>query len=130
MTLDIAVYSVIFQGNRFPRPVRRGGLSVNGRREERLWPRKRAQEPQRRNDYRRIGRDHRLRCRAIWAMGKATNTPETCRQATFHPDELRGTRFYKPTEFGFEKDVGKRMTWWAEVKARSIRAAGDDTIAK
>jgi putative ATPase len=28
------------------------------------------------------------------------------------PDELRGTTFYTPGEFGFEKDVRRRLEWW------------------
>src|SRR5229473_973749 len=32
------------------------------------------------------------------------------------PDSLRGVTWYEPTEFGFEKDIKKRMEWWAELK--------------
>jgi putative ATPase len=32
------------------------------------------------------------------------------------PDELRGTTFYRPGEYGFEKDVRKRLEWWARRK--------------
>ena len=32
------------------------------------------------------------------------------------PDALRGASWYEPTEFGFEKDIKKRMEWWAELK--------------
>ncbi|HTD70321.1 MAG TPA: replication-associated recombination protein A [Gemmatimonadales bacterium] len=39
------------------------------------------------------------------------------------PEALRGQRWYEPTEFGFEKDIKKRMEWWAELK----RKATDDT---
>jgi len=28
------------------------------------------------------------------------------------PDELEGTQFYEPGEFGFEKDIAKRLAWW------------------
>lgn len=30
------------------------------------------------------------------------------------PDELRGARFYEPGPFGFEKEVRKRLEWWAK----------------
>jgi len=30
------------------------------------------------------------------------------------PDELRGTRFYTPGTFGFEKEIAKRLEWWAK----------------
>ncbi len=32
------------------------------------------------------------------------------------PEPLRGVTWYEPTEFGFEKDIKKRMEWWAELK--------------
>jgi putative ATPase len=32
------------------------------------------------------------------------------------PEALRGATWYEPTEFGFEKDIKKRMEWWAELK--------------
>ncbi|HYK82267.1 MAG TPA: replication-associated recombination protein A [Gemmatimonadales bacterium] len=35
------------------------------------------------------------------------------------PDVLRGQQWYTPTEFGFEKDVKKRMEWWAELKKKA-----------
>ena len=28
------------------------------------------------------------------------------------PDELAGTRFYEPSEFGHEKRIGERLEWW------------------
>lgn len=30
------------------------------------------------------------------------------------PEELRGTRFYEPGPFGFEKEIRKRLEWWAK----------------
>jgi putative ATPase len=38
------------------------------------------------------------------------------------PDALRGARWYEPTEFGFEKDIRKRMEWWEQLK----REAGNE----
>jgi putative ATPase len=35
------------------------------------------------------------------------------------PDELRDARFYEPGPFGFERDVAKRMEWWARIAARA-----------
>jgi putative ATPase len=32
------------------------------------------------------------------------------------PDELRGTTFYEPGRFGFEKEVRKRLEWWRRMK--------------
>ena len=30
------------------------------------------------------------------------------------PHELRGTRIYQPGPFGFEKEIAKRLEWWAK----------------
>ena len=35
------------------------------------------------------------------------------------PEVLRGARWYEPTEFGFEKDIKKRMDWWADLKRKA-----------
>ena len=35
------------------------------------------------------------------------------------PEVLRGQKWYEPTEFGFEKDIKKRMEWWAELKRKA-----------
>ncbi len=32
------------------------------------------------------------------------------------PEKLRGSVFYEPGPFGFEKDIAKRLAWWAELK--------------
>jgi putative ATPase len=35
------------------------------------------------------------------------------------PEVLRGASWYEPTEFGFERDIKKRMEWWAELKKKA-----------
>ncbi len=35
------------------------------------------------------------------------------------PEALRGVKWYEATEFGYEKEIRKRMEWWAELKARA-----------
>ncbi len=35
------------------------------------------------------------------------------------PEVLRGSKWYEPTERGFEKTVGQRLEWWEAIKARS-----------
>jgi putative ATPase len=44
------------------------------------------------------------------------------------PDELRGSRFYEPGPFGFEKEVARRLEWWARQKdaSRGAASAGGD----
>ena len=39
------------------------------------------------------------------------------------PDTLKGAKWYEPTEFGFEKDIKKRMEWWADLKKEIGRAS-------
>ncbi len=40
------------------------------------------------------------------------------------PDDLTGRTYYKPTRFGFEKTIAKRIRWWAEKKAERLRERG------
>jgi putative ATPase len=39
------------------------------------------------------------------------------------PDELRGSQFYEPGPFGFEKEIAKRLVWWQSLRERSARDA-------
>src|SRR5947209_4988444 len=34
------------------------------------------------------------------------------------PEALRGQRWYEPTEYGFEKDIKKRLEWWQELTGK------------
>lgn len=36
------------------------------------------------------------------------------------PDKIRGSRFYRPGRFGFEKEIAKRIDWW-EARKRKLR---------
>jgi putative ATPase len=42
--------------------------------------------------------------------------PEGYSAQEYLPEKLRGMRLYEPSAFGFEKEVGKRMAWWGELK--------------
>jgi putative ATPase len=35
------------------------------------------------------------------------------------PEILRGTRFYAPGSFGFEKEIAKRLAWWEELRRKA-----------
>jgi putative ATPase len=35
------------------------------------------------------------------------------------PDKLKGREFYTPTDFGFEKDIAKRLAWWKKRRGGS-----------
>ena len=45
--------------------------------------------------------------------------PEAYTPQEYLPPVLRGTKFYEPTQFGFEKDVAKRIEWWQNLKKRA-----------
>lgn len=44
--------------------------------------------------------------------------PEGYTPQEYLPDALRDTVLYEPGPFGFEKDIGRRMQWWADLKTR------------
>jgi putative ATPase len=44
--------------------------------------------------------------------------PEAYIPQEYLPEELRGSVFYEPGPFGFEKEVAKRLAWWADLKAK------------
>ena len=56
----------------------------------------------------------------------AHGVPEAYIPQEYLPDVLRGTVFYEPGPFGFEKDIAKRLAWWNELKNR----VADDTNDK
>lgn len=37
------------------------------------------------------------------------------------PPEIAGTRFYDPGKFGYEKEIRKRLDWWAKLKSEHRR---------
>jgi putative ATPase len=48
----------------------------------------------------------------------AHSVPEGYLPQDYLPDEIANAVFYEPTQFGFEKDVTKRLEWWAELKRK------------
>jgi putative ATPase len=59
----------------------------------------------------------------------AHDVPEAYIPQEYLPEELRGTTLYRPGRFGFEKEIAKRLAWWAELRERraSDRASGGDS---
>lgn len=49
----------------------------------------------------------------------AHGVPEAYIPQEYLPESLRGTVFYEPGPFGFEKDIAKRIAWWAELKSKA-----------
>jgi putative ATPase len=46
----------------------------------------------------------------------AHDAPEGYRAQEYLPPELRGARWYEPTEFGYEKTLRERLEWWERLK--------------
>jgi putative ATPase len=45
--------------------------------------------------------------------------PEAYIPQEYLPERLGGSVFYEPGSFGFEKEIAKRLAWWAELARRS-----------
>jgi len=52
----------------------------------------------------------------------AHDAPEAYLAQEYLPEALRGSRFYEPGPFAFEKEIAKRMAWWEKLADR-----GSDT---
>jgi putative ATPase len=48
----------------------------------------------------------------------AHDEPEAVANMDCLPDNLKGREFYKPTEYGFEKEITKRLAWWKKVRQK------------
>jgi putative ATPase len=48
----------------------------------------------------------------------AHGVPEAYIPQEYLPERLHGTILYEPGPFGFEKEIAKRLAWWAELKKR------------
>lgn len=46
----------------------------------------------------------------------AHDAPEAYIPQEYLPDKLKGTEFYQPGPFGFEKEITKRLTWWKNIR--------------
>jgi putative ATPase len=58
----------------------------------------------------------------------AHDAPEAYIPQEYLPERLRGSRFYEPGPFGFEKEIAKRLAWWEELRRRAnSESAGEDT---
>ncbi|MDE3128720.1 MAG: recombination factor protein RarA, partial [Gemmatimonadota bacterium] len=52
--------------------------------------------------------------------------PEAYIPQEYLPEKLRGTAFYDPGSFGFEKEIAKRLAWWAELKRKARESGGEE----
>jgi len=58
----------------------------------------------------------------------AHDSPDAYLPQEYLPEKLAGSVFYEPGKFGFEKEIAKRLAWWAELRAReaSAGASGEE----
>jgi putative ATPase len=52
----------------------------------------------------------------------AHDAPEHYVPQEYLPEELRGTRFYQPGPFAYEREIAKRLEWWARLRAEASGA--------
>ena len=45
-------------------------------------------------------------------------SPEGYTPQDYLPDEIANRTFYEPTAFGFEKEIAKRLEWWASLRLK------------
>jgi putative ATPase len=53
----------------------------------------------------------------------AHDSPDAFIPQEYLPDEIRGSQFYEPGPFGFEKEIAKRLAWWQSLRDRASRQA-------
>jgi putative ATPase len=51
----------------------------------------------------------------------AHSVPEAYIPQEYLPDKLKGSVFYEPGPFGFEKEVAKRLAWWADLREKKSK---------
>jgi putative ATPase len=59
----------------------------------------------------------------------AHDSPDAYLPQEYLPDELEGSEFYTPRQMGFEREIAKRLEWWANLRERTRadgRRAPDD----
>jgi putative ATPase len=53
----------------------------------------------------------------------AHDSPEAYIPQEYLPDRLRGSRFYEPGPFGFEKEIAKRLAWWEDLRRKASESS-------
>jgi putative ATPase len=56
----------------------------------------------------------------------AHDAPDAYIPQEYLPDALRGSRFYVPGRFAFEKEIAQRMAWWEKLAANGSGGGGQD----
>jgi len=58
----------------------------------------------------------------------AHDAPEAYIPQEYLPDSLRGSKFYVPGPFAFEKEVAKRLAWWEDLRRRTSGDSADGDV--
>jgi putative ATPase len=53
----------------------------------------------------------------------AHDLPDAVADMECLPEDLRGRKYYQPTDHGFEKTIRERMAWWEDARKRRIAGA-------
>lgn len=48
----------------------------------------------------------------------------------YFPDQMAEKSYYQPSQFGFEKEIQKRLEWWNSLKKRQLKEQGDSSEKK
>jgi putative ATPase len=43
---------------------------------------------------------------------------------TYLPENLKDRKYYQPTDFGFEKEIKKRLEWWNKKRSQGAKGKG------
>ncbi len=53
------------------------------------------------------------------------DAPDAFSGQDYFPDEMRRERFYVPVERGFEREIAKRLEYWAKLRGQRAQGTGD-----
>ncbi|NIM98873.1 MAG: replication-associated recombination protein A, partial [candidate division Zixibacteria bacterium] len=45
---------------------------------------------------------------------------------TYLPENLKNRTYYHPSDFGFEKEIKKRLEWWSKKKGKGKGVSGEE----
>jgi putative ATPase len=52
------------------------------------------------------------------------DAPDAFSGQNYFPDEMRRERYYNPVERGFEREIAKRLDYWAKLREKRDAAGG------
>jgi putative ATPase len=55
----------------------------------------------------------------------AHDSPDHYIPQEYLPDEVRGESFYEPGPFAYEREIAKRLSWWARLREQAGEGAAD-----